>query len=123
MIKHNNPLVGLEDHVMKMFDGTMEEEMARTDEGVKLKLTPWISIPSGEAVRATYKGFDDDEAPDKYGNKKFMFLIEGEDKERHISSGSRTFLEGIKDKKIGQLLLIAKEGELATTRYTITPII
>jgi len=123
MIKHNNPQEGLEDDVMKMFEGTMEEEMARTDEGVKLKLTPWISIPSGEAVRATYKGFDDDEAPDKYGNKKFMFLIEGEDKERHISSGSRTFLEGIKDKKIGQLLLIAKEGELATTRYTITPII
>jgi len=122
MIKHNNPQEGLEDDVMKMFEGTMEEEMARTDAGIKVD-SPWIKIPSGGSVKATYQGFNDDEATDKFGNKKFYFTLEGEDKERYLSSGSKSFLEGIKDKKIGQTLLIAKEGEGVTTKYIITLII
>jgi len=121
---------GLVGYVREAFDGVMvkngeiikEESMARTDEGVKVPLTDWISIPDGESVTAVYQGFDDD-VKDDYGNKKFMFLIEGEDKERHISSGSRSFLEGIKDKKIGQKLLIAKTGSMATTKYIITLIV
>jgi len=114
---------GLVDYVNEMFEGTTMEEDMRTDTGVKSKITPWITIPSGSSITTTYEGFNDDEAPDKFGNRKFYFKLDGEDTERYLSSGSRSFLEGIKDKKIGQKLLIAREGEMATTKYTITPII
>ena len=112
---------GLVDYIKDMFEGR-EVTMARTDAGIKID-TPWIKIPSGESIIATYKGFNDDEAPDKFGNKKFYFMVDGEDTERSISSGSKSFLAGIQDKKIGQKLVIAKEGEMASTRYTITTIV
>jgi len=120
---NDNLQEGLVDYVNEMFEGTTMEEDMRTDTGVKSKITPWITIPSGSSITTTYEGFNDDEAPDKFGNRKFYFKLDGEDTERYLSSGSRSFLEGIKDKKIGQKLLIAREGEMATTKYTITPII
>jgi len=119
--KSQEGLVDYVEDVRRTFEGK-EVEMARTDTGIKVD-TDWIKIPSGESIVATYKGFDDAEAPDKFGNKKFYFIVDGEDKERYISSGSRSFLSGIQGKKIGQRLVIAKEGEMATTRYTITIIV
>ena len=111
---------GLVEYVKELFEGK-EEKMARTDEGIKVD-TPWIQIPSGQSVTGVYQGFDDSEV-DKYGNKKFYFTLKGEDTERYISSGSSSFKRGIQDKKIGQKLLIAKEGKMATTKYTITLIV